>query len=242
MKEQRPVGATSGDTVKDRVRGAFPETAEGDDQSARQVALEYLTELRSRMKDLSEGIRRAASLLLLVAAVFQLLDQAAVVGLQAGPFQIEDLSIIQQALPVVFAYLIYDATVLGMRYLYSINVAIEISVQFQPTIRSNRLDVLLNPQGSPLFGPMLWHHSASALYRLIGRFMLLLRLGSVLAPLGIEGYAYYRLFSAFGADDLVIWISLLISLFFIVFAALVVLTALRDQLIRPSNMFGPAVR
>jgi hypothetical protein len=233
--------SASGETLKGRVRRAFVSEAESYEH-ANQAAIEYLAELRSRMKDLSEGIRRTAVLLLLVAAVFQLLDQAAVVGLQAGPFRISDLSIIQRVLPAIFAYLIYEMAVLGVRYLYSINVAIEISKLFQPSIRSSKLDVLLNPQGSPLFGPMLWHRSQSREYRLVSKFMLVLRLGSVLLPPIIEIYAYYRLFEAFGLKDAIVWLSALVSLGLIMFAGLVVLTALRDGLIRPTNVLGPVLK
>lgn len=151
MRDRESARSVSDETLKDRVRRAFLGDAKSYEH-ANQAAIDYLGELRSRMKDLSEGIRRTAVLLLLVAAVFQLLDQAVVVGLQVGPFRISDLSIIQRVLPAVFAYLIYDMAVLGVRYLYSINLAIEISELFQPSIRSNRLDVLLNPQGiSPIW-------------------------------------------------------------------------------------------
>jgi hypothetical protein len=241
MKDKGPALPTSSDIVQDRVRIAFPQDADEAGRTENPTAIAYLSELRSRMKDLSESSRRTVVLLLLVAAVFQLLDQAAVVSVQAGPFQIRDLSLIQRVLPLIFAYLIYDATVFGVRYLYSLRVASEIARSCQPSIKSSSLDALLNPQGSPLFGPMLWHRSKSRQYRLLTGLTLVLRLGSLLVPLMIEVYAFYRLFEVFGRRDEVIWISALISFGFIVLAAMVILTGLRDGLIRPRALVGPGL-
>jgi hypothetical protein len=241
MKDEQPALPVSGEILKNRVRTAFPKDHEKADQKENSAAIAYLGELRVRMKDLSDSSRRTVILLLLVAAAFQLLDQAAVVSVQAGPFQIRDLSVIQKVLPVIFAYLIYDETVSGIRYLYSLRVASEISRAFQPSVKSSSLDGLLNPQGSPLFGPMLWHRSKSREYRLLAKLTQVLRLGSLLLPLVIEAYAFYRIFEAFGFRDVVVWISALVALGFIIFAALVILTALRDGLIEPKAILGPGL-
>ena len=234
-----PVTSDSRAIARYRVHKAFSSTAGVHDGHEDQDWIEYLRDLRGRMKDISESSRRTVLLMLLVAATFELLDRAAVTNVQAGPFQIKDLSLIQRVLPVIFAYLIYEETVLGVRYLYSMSIASEIARTFQPALKSSTLDGPLNPQGSPLFGPMLWHRSASRSYRLLALFTIVLRLGSLTAPLIIEAYAFYRLFRLFGAGDIIVWISVIFSFGFTLFAALVILTGLQDGLIRWKSLLGP---
>lgn len=201
-------------------------------QDALDIAAKYLDDLRARMNDIRTTSRRTVALLLLVAASFELLNRAAVSNVQLGPLQIRDLGPIQKALPVVFAYLIYEQVALGVRYLYSWTVASGIAGLFQPSLRATGLDELLNPIGSALFGPMDWYQSNTLTRRMVGVFNIALRGGSLSVPLVIEGYALYQLFKVFGSRDVVVWFSTLFSLGFISFAALVVLTSLTDKLVR----------
>jgi hypothetical protein len=153
--------------------------------------------------------------------------------------QIEDLAPIQKALPVIFAYLIYEQVALGVRYLYSWTVASGIARLFQQSLRATGLDELLNPIGSALFGPMEWYQSDTFMRRMVGVFNVALRGGSLLVPLFIEGYALYQLFKVFGSKDVVVWFSAVFSLGFISFAALVVLTSLNDKLVRFRTLAVP---
>jgi hypothetical protein len=219
--------------VDQRVRTAFPEQTDSEE------AVEYLSELRGRMKDVSEISRRTILLLLLTAATFELLNRAAVVNVKVGPFEIKDLSLIQKVLPVVFAYLIYDECVLGVRYLYSMRVADTITQSFQPSLSKATLDKLLHPQGSSLLGPMTWHRSRSLIYRLTGVFTVILRVGSVITPLVIEIYAFYSLRRQFGLNDAIVAFSLAFSLGFLAYSALIVLTGIRDGLIPLTRLLGP---
>jgi len=222
-----------GDVVKPRVRIAFPEGHDGP------AALQYLNELRTQMQEISKSSRQTALLLLLTAAAFELLNRAAVANAEIGPFQIKDLSLIQKVLPVIFAYFIYDAFVLGARYLYSMRVADEITRTFQPSLSDAVLDRLLYPQGSSLFGPMLWHKSNSSMYRLTTAFTMVLRVGSVVSPILIEIYAFSSLRNRFGLNDVVVAFSLIFSLGFIAFSVLILLTSLRDGLIPLTRLLEP---
>jgi hypothetical protein len=114
----------------------------------------YAATLLATVKDISDAEKRSALLALLVAATFELLDRAAIVNAQVGPFQIKDLSVIQKALPVVFAYLVYDLVVLGLRFMYSRAVYLGITRLFDPSLSSTKLDRLLLPHASSLFGPL----------------------------------------------------------------------------------------
>jgi hypothetical protein len=221
---------TSYGDIERRVRTAFPKRDDGP------VALQYLNELRTQMQDISKSSRQNVLLLLLTAAAFELLNRAAVANAEIGPFQIKDLSLIQKVLPVIFAYFIYYAFVLGARYLYSMRVADEITRTFQPALSDAILDRLLYPQGSPLFGPLLWHKSNSSMYRLTTAFTRVLRIGSVVSPILIEIYAFSSLRDRFGLNDVVVAFSLIFSLGFLAFSALILLTSLRDGLVPLTKM------
>jgi hypothetical protein len=236
MSQEKPQTSASEAFFRDitsRVDTAFT------GQNARDTATTYLSDLRSRMKDIRDAGRRTVALLLLTAATFELLNRAAISNVQLGPIQVKDLSLIQKALPVVFGYLIYEQTTQGVRYLYSLTIANGISHLFQQPLRATQLDELLNPIGSPLFGPMDWHESDTFMRRLVGVFTIALRTGSIVVALLIEVYSLYQLFKVYGGTDAYVWFSTIFALAFITFAALVVLTGISDKLIRVNIIIGP---
>jgi hypothetical protein len=189
----------------------------------------FLSALQVTMKDVTDAGRRSALLALLVMAAFLLLDRAAVTSAQVGPFQIKDLSLIQKALPVLFAYLIYDLSATGIRFLYSRAVHEEITRLIEPPLSATRLDRLLLPHSSPLYGPM-YFGTDQRLNRIARLFTALLRLGSLLSVLLIEAYALYRLFKVFGDRDPLVWLSTAFSTGFVLFAA-VILGASRTHIV-----------
>jgi hypothetical protein len=67
------------------------------------------------MKELISSLRRSVFGLLLIAAVVQLLDLAAISDFQLGPIRLSDLTLVHKFLPVVASYLIYDIVVTVIR-------------------------------------------------------------------------------------------------------------------------------
>jgi hypothetical protein len=162
--------------VGEQVETAFG----GVDGSAR--AKSYLASLQAAMKDIADAQRRAAFLALLIAATMELFNRAAISNVQVGPFQISDLSLIRKFLPVLFAYLMYDIAVLGVRYLQSWAVWVEILKEFDKALSSSGLQRLLLPVGPSLYGP-LFFPERGRLEALAQLFTKLLRLGSLAFPL-----------------------------------------------------------
>jgi hypothetical protein len=86
---------------------------------------------------------------------------------------------------------------------------------------------------------MEWYQSDTFMRRLVGVFTIVLRTGSIVVALLIEGYALYQPFKVYGGTDAYVWFSTIFALAFITFAALVVITGISDKLIRVNIIIGP---
>jgi hypothetical protein len=194
-------------------------------------AKSYLTSLQAAMKDIAEAQRRSVFLAVLIAATMELFNRAAVSNVQVGPFQISDLSLIRKFLPVLFAYLIYDLVVLGLRYLQSWAVWAEIVRSFDEALSASGLERLLLPIGGSLYGPLFFPKRGRP-EAVVSSFTTALRWGSLVLPVIIEVYAIGRLFAGFGVDDFLVWLSAIISAAFLAYAAILYFAGLGTALWR----------
>jgi hypothetical protein len=185
------------------------------------------------MKDTTENNRRSVLALLLVTGSAELLNRAAISGLQLGPFQISDLSLIRIVLPAVASYLFYDIMTNSIRNIYSRRLLSLVNNVYRPSLYAGQFARLTYPQGSSLFGPFTWYESTTRTYGAIQRITAVLRAGSVLTPLALVSYWYARLFRSFGFSNVLLWISLLAATGFLVFSILIFIEAVRSDLIAP---------
>src|ERR1700730_3708559 len=77
---------------------AFPSREDADQ------AIKYRDGLRTTLKEITDAQRRAVFLALALAGAFALISTGTLVHVALGPFAISDLSVVQKALPAVFAY------------------------------------------------------------------------------------------------------------------------------------------
>jgi hypothetical protein len=180
-------------------------------------AKDYMVSLQASMKDISDAQRRSVFLLLLTAATFELLNRAAIINAQVGPFQIKDLSLIQKALPVLFAFLIYDSVMLGVRFLFMRAVYHEATRICAKGLHSTGLNRLLIPHSSSLFGPLLFP-TGDRLDRTLRISTRVLQWAAFITPFFIEVYSLFRLFREFGRRDVIVWLSALFSVVFLLYA------------------------
>jgi hypothetical protein len=122
------------------------------DEAASSHAQEYLKTVRENMKDLADGRRRSLILSLLVVAAFELIDTAAIADVQLGPLKVTRLAPVQEALPVLFSFLMYDIIVLSVRYTYCEQVCLQIVRMLHEPLSRTELDRLTLPFSSSLFG------------------------------------------------------------------------------------------
>jgi len=143
--------------------------------------------------------------------LFQLLALAAIKGATFGGVTLRNLGVVEKALPVFIADCMHRSAVFGaMRKLYA-EAHHAFLAEMDPAIVENRLERFVRPANVFLFGSLVIPPEirAGRAYSAVTR-----ALGFAVAT-GIvffEGYAFYRLFKTFGADDVGTWISLAATL------------------------------
>jgi len=192
---------------------------------------QFYQQVLERIKETSEVNRRSVLGLLIVTGGAELLNRAAVSGLQLGPFQITDLSVIRIILPLAAAYLVYDIITNSIRNIYSQRLLSRINQIFRPALYDAQYARLTYPQGSSLFGPLVWYEAGTRTYGTVRNITAVLRAGSILTPLVLISYWYVRLFQALGYANLLLWISVTVAAGFIAFSIVLLLEAMRSNLI-----------
>jgi hypothetical protein len=206
----------------------------GEDGPSR--ARNYLGSLHASMKDIADAEKRSVFLSILVAFTFELFNRAAISNVQIGPFEIRDLSLVHKCLPVLFAYLMYDLMVLGVRYVQSHAIHTEIVRRFDRRLSESGLDLLLLPQESSLFGPT-YIPSNNKMGMVVKLLTVLLTFGTLILPLFIEGYMLIRLFDTFGKSDFLVWSSAIFAIGFFAYSIAIFPAALLHRRTRLETKF-----
>lgn len=83
----------------------------------------FIQGLREQMASLSNAQRRSETWALVVAALFVLIEVAAIGSRTAiGPFEITNLADVQRFLPILYSYFVYDDVVSASRFMYTRDV------------------------------------------------------------------------------------------------------------------------
>jgi hypothetical protein len=206
-------GAALGDTdeadLEARARKAF------SDSRVSGYADDYLAVVRENWRHAEFNVRRATLRLVLIAVVFELMSRAIIAGAELGSLEINDISVIERLLPVIFAFTLYE-------FWYSLYATEKFWELHQATIRAvyrplyeHDLEIALAPAGHvPVHGENLfaeYFEKSSLLSRLRQIFeavSLAVLHGSFIA---FTAYAFYRLFERFGVDDPLTWVSIVVS-------------------------------
>jgi hypothetical protein len=175
------------------------------------------------MREANAAFGRIALISLILVAVFELLARAAISKVSIGPFEIADLSLVQKGLPVAVAYAFYDYMSIG-NYIVACFVLHNAVLEYtSPEMINRRLDYFLAPRahsltGSELFtdfpGKRSFTNYASNYFFLVTAF-----LGAA-----FQVYAYYVLFRQFHFTDVLVWVGLALSVFFLIYG----ISAFRD--------------
>jgi hypothetical protein len=207
-----------------------------------EQAERFYGRLLERMKDLTDASRRDVYLLLLVAACMELLNRAAIVDVSLGPFKVSDISLVHKILPLVAGFLVYDLSTNGVRYLYTRKLANAVVEEYQPAFSAaGTYPRLTFPPASSLYGPLPWYQERIRI-RPIVAMTAALRIGAITLPPLLMAWWFWRLFSVYGADDVLVWISVCVTAGFVVLAALVVLEAMAADMFRRGILLGTIQR
>jgi hypothetical protein len=198
---------------------------------------DYLKDLLENWRLSSTSAARTITASLVLAALFELLSRAAVRKVSVGPVEIGDLSLIQKALPVIIAYQFYDFMSLTEYTLSCALVHSRIMSRYYPAIEAARLDYFIVPRDPSILGSDLFADKSlgSTGNSLTGRLSTYLGFTVGFGIAVFEVYAYYRLFRQFHFSDLIVWITLTLTVFFVLYGLAVVIKFLA----KAGSTYGP---
>jgi hypothetical protein len=182
----------------------------------------FIQGLREQMVSLSSAQRRSETGALIIAALFTLIEVAAIGPKTAiGPFEITNLADVQRFLPILYSYFIYDDIVNASRFMFTRDVWDAAIRQYDHKLYDSGLDRLLVAPVSSLGGPWFMPGFVTPLSPILTFISRTMKIGAYLGILLMSGLAFWRLFLRFGIADPVVWLSLAVSAAFLVFAMLI---------------------
>jgi hypothetical protein len=189
-------------------------------------ARQYLEKLEVSMNETAQAERKSMVALLVIAGAFELIRRAAVEEIQFMVIQVKDFSLIEKALPLLFAYYLYDIVILSIRLGYGLRAFFTVTELVYPGLRRTELDRLISPRPASLFGPV-----STGAGRLLSHYMSipgnLLRTTVFLLLIAAEAYMLYWLFRFSGSHDLVVWCVFALSVSLLAYAAAVYVSVRR---------------
>lgn len=207
--------------IRARVRDAL------DADVSENYVLQFLADLRNNMRDAERRTRRTTGFILLFAAVFELINRHGISEATLVFVKLNSLDFALIAIPVVIAYLCYEIAghVTDSNDLYWVHA--KLTEARYPSMRASNLDLLLIPIGDP-FGQAIRAVTFSRRGRLFtllswARFPLQIIAPSA-AAYAFEIYALVQIFAHFGATNVFVWLSGLLTITFLVLAVAAVAT------------------
>jgi hypothetical protein len=199
--------------IRGRIKEAFKEDAVDSDGLK-----SYLTELFANWRQAELTVSRTIGFILLASAAFELLTRGIVSEVSVIFLRITNATpLITAVLPVVVAYLTLNlALLIGDIVLYSLIYDSVMHLRFA-SLYENNMHTALRPPGAILTGDRFLIGRGTSVNR-VGRVALaLIRIIIYLMlPVSFDIYAYGRLLTMRGLDDVFVWTSLGISAILIV--------------------------
>lgn len=195
----------------DRIAAAFPGAEENP-----MSPTDYLDIVRLHWRTAEDTLRRTTLGLLVVAALFVLVSEAGVAEFDLGPIRITDLTIIQKAVPVVFAYLTLEWVTLGILINRLGSVHDAVVERVQPDLKKAYLQLLLAPAVMSLAGEARVVGEPGRMHNLMQGFTVVKTLFFIAALIVLQGYFQWSQFTTFGVADVGVWIALIPTAVFLI--------------------------
>lgn len=185
---------------------------------------DYLETLRENWRQLPAAVGAAITRCVVLIALFELLIRGAIDKASVSGIEITDLSLVRIALPVIVAYYFYDIIVMAYTHLdfAAVHDAL-IRIRHEKTMETG-LDYFLKPRQPSIVGAVFFQSTTRGLGHILARvgdaFFFLLLIGLVL----FEYDAYYEQFVHFKGNSAWLWIAATLSLLFVLYGYLAVVT------------------
>jgi hypothetical protein len=232
---------TMRNTIEQRAYDAF------DDDDA-EKAQKYLDTVMASWKDVSAAIGRVVLFTLLLAAAFEFLTiPAAVKSLSIGPLSFSNTSLVQEFIPALIAYLLFYELSLSHNWADHQDLYEAILKRFQPKLARSNLTLTVQPRilgpwtslgPSDAFNiPFLTRSEKFDLYTSTFTTVIVY----LILPLAFEAQAYYELVRKYGAHDVLVIVSAILSGLFIALWVTYIVIGLIEVVSKAKSRFGPEI-
>jgi hypothetical protein len=134
-------------SIYGRVRDAFPINTP---ETSRSDAIEYCKALRETRRDTSTSMNRTLLVAIAVVALFYLSAQKGPEKMEWLGLEVQNLTAVKVALPVIFAYLYFEVILLAMRDSDMAELHSRVTEIAYPSVWKNDLELWLAPPSRPL--------------------------------------------------------------------------------------------
>lgn len=202
-------------SLRERAASAF------DDQDGEQ-AEKFLDIILASWQQVSDGITRTVVVIFLLGAVFELLVAAKTTsGVTIGPLSLHNTALLQQFIPALVAYLIYDAYNLVNQFMDLAAIYQELLKRFHKRIYDSGLTFYIMPRIRGPWRAFDSYRPLSSESRRVDNFdsaisIILSIIAFFVLPLAFESQAYYLLVEKYGLGAIFVWISATVTAFFLV--------------------------
>jgi hypothetical protein len=196
--------------LTDKVQEAFT------DKKAQEYLDSYLQAIRVGMTVTEDKFLHSIQFMLLLVIVFELLIEAAISEVNLGPIKLSDLRLFQKILPVGIAYMYYTTNSFLAIRKFQREVHDTIMKHYYPSIYNSDLEYYLLPASTMIIEEVVAKGSSGFGSSLIYNLTIPIILIMLFTPIAFEVYALIRCFAVFGMADILLWISLIVSIVFMV--------------------------
>lgn len=199
---------------------------------------QYYKALLDNFYRLDEKFHRAILLLLFSVAAFELFAYTSIKEAALGPFKLTDLGLLQKYCPLVVAYSYCSLSSLGTMRHYMRDLTTAVITVSHDSVAKNSLDLFLQPPSLFLTSEI----SQKLSHGILSKTFLLIETVIVFAlsagPIIFLIHAFYKVFVLFGFRDLNVWVSLILSLVFVLQVVLLFIHHLRNMSSLVQEVFG----
>ena len=206
-----------------------------EDEAVAKYGDEYLKVIQENRREVERVFRRTMLLLFLLLVAFILLTQASIREVSLGPFKLGDYTLLNILFPIAVAYTFSEViTLVIMRQNYQYVHDLVLWKLYGNKLIDDGLESFLSPPSiytstdlvtteleiSERFGS----RRVRIFAQVIRYWTIPLSVFLFVAPVTFEIYAFYTIFTAYGATNILAWVSLAVSVY-LLFIALAAWTA-----------------
>ena len=180
----------------------------------------YLETTRAAQKEYADSLRRSATLMVLLMAVFELLVRGKLKQVTVGPFLLSNATTITAFIPAVVAYFYYDCISTAICYENALSAYSGTFAIWNKVAEQNDLDILVYPR-APQYMSAGYASQATTLpeYKTMINVNDFFAVLALFVPIAYFCYAFYQLAVILQPYSVLLWVNVTIAVLFLGAAA-----------------------